>query len=181
MVVERHVKNYLSNMLPKIEYHEEIQEPPHLIMVDHIECFEFPFENLKQEEFKHLLELGGTSPRTKLDAKEEIYNGPIEETCEEPLIEDIVKDCHVFMEVSECPQDSLSEEDDHICTIDLSQEETILEAYNETYDEICNEHNDDSLEGLLPCDLFLKKMNMIMRRDITRDVIPARKTLSYLT
>ena len=37
-----------------------------------------------------------------------------------------------------------------------------------------NEHNDDSLEGLLPCDLFLKKMTMIMRRDIARDVIQVR-------
>ena len=85
------------------------------------------------------------------------------------------------MEVSECPQDSLSEEDDHICTTDLPKEGTISKAYSETYGEICNEHNDDSLEGLLPCDLFLKKMTMIMRRDIARDVIPARKTLSYLT
>ena len=36
----------------------------------------------------------------------------------------------------------------------LPQEETIAEAYSEPYDEICHEHNDDSLEGLLPCDLF---------------------------
>ena len=35
--------------------------------------------------------------------------------------------------------------------------ETISEAYSETYDEICNEHNDDSLEGLLSCDLFSKE------------------------
>ena len=28
---------------------------------------------------------------------------------------------------------------------------------------------------------FLKKMTMIMRRDIATDVIPARKALSYLT
>ena len=96
MVAERRVKNYLSNMLPEIEYHEEIQEPPRLIMVDHIECFEFPFENLNQEEFKHLLELGGTIPGTQLDTKEEIHNGPIEETCEEPLIGDIVEDRQYF-------------------------------------------------------------------------------------
>ena len=38
-----------------------------------------------------------------------------------------------------------------------------------------NEHNDDSLEGLLPCDLFLNKMTMIMRRDIARNVIQVRK------
>ena len=87
--------------------------------------------------------------------EEPLHEHPIEETHEEPLIEDIVKDPHVSMEVSECPQDYFSEEDDHICTTDLPQEETISEAYSETYDEIYNEHNDDSLEGLLPYDLFL--------------------------
>ena len=45
-------------------------------------------------------------------------------------------------------------DDDHTYTPYLSQEETVAEAYNETYDGICNEHNDDSLVGLLPCDLF---------------------------
>ena len=43
------------------------------------------------------------------------------------------------------------------------EDETIAESYSETYDENCNIHdgtpmcspyNDDSLEGLLPCDLF---------------------------
>ena len=63
-------------MLSEIEYHEENQELPRLIMVDYIECFEFPFENINQEEFKHLLEHGGTIPRTQLDAKEEIHNDP---------------------------------------------------------------------------------------------------------
>ena len=59
----------------------------------------------------------------------------------------------------QCPQDSLSEEDDHICTIDLPQEETITKAYSETCDEIRHEHNDDSVEGLLPCDLFSEEDN----------------------
>ena len=36
----------------------------------------------------------------RLFLKEEpLHEDPIEETCEEPLIEDIVKDSHVFMEV----------------------------------------------------------------------------------
>ena len=48
----------------------------------------------------------------------------------------------------------------------LLQDETIIKYYNETYDEISNVHdgtptcspyNDDSLEGLLPCDLFSKE------------------------
>ena len=43
------------------------------------------------------------------------------------------------------------------------KDETIAESYSETYDGNCNIHdgtpmcspyNDDSLEGLLPCDLF---------------------------
>ena len=97
-----------------------------------------------------------SSTLEQLFLKEEpLHEDLIEETCEEPLIEDIVEDPHVSMEVSECPQDYFSEEDDHICTTNLPQEETISEAYSETYDEICNEHTDDSLEGLLPCDLFL--------------------------
>ena len=62
----------------------------------------------------------------------------------------------------ECFHDYFSD-DDHIRTLDLPRDETIIEAYNETYDEICNVHvgtptcspcNDNSLEGLLPCDLF---------------------------
>ena len=45
------------------------------------------------------------------------------------------------------------------------KDETIAESYSETYDENCNVHdgtptcspyNDDSLEVLLPCDLFSK-------------------------
>ena len=63
----------------------------------------------------------------RLFLKEEpLHEDPIEETCEEPLIEDIVKDSHVFMEVSDCPQYYFSEEDDHIGTTDLAQEETFL-------------------------------------------------------
>ena len=99
-------------MLPKIEYHEEIQEPPRLIMVDHIECFEFHFENLNQEEFKHLLQHGGTIPRTQLDAKKEIHK--------DPLIEDIIENPpHDAIEYLNCTQDYFSEEDYHIGTIDL--------------------------------------------------------------
>ena len=54
----------------------------------------------------------------------------------------------------------------HICTPGQSQDETIIESFNETYDESCNVHdgtptcspyNDDSLEGLLPCDLFFEE------------------------
>ena len=46
------------------------------------------------------------------------------------------------------------------------KDETIAESYSETYDENCNIHdgtsmcspyNDDSLEGLLPCDFFSKE------------------------
>ena len=83
VAVERNLKNSFSNMLPKIDYHEEIQEPPRLIMVDNIECFEFPLKNLNKEEIKHLLEHSGTIPRTHLDAKKEIHKNP--------LIEDIIK------------------------------------------------------------------------------------------
>ena len=36
VVVERHIKKYFTNMLPEIEYHEEIQEPPRIIVMDHI-------------------------------------------------------------------------------------------------------------------------------------------------
>ena len=63
------------------------------------------------------------------------------------------------IEYLKCPQDYFSDKDDHICTTDLPQEENISEAYSETYDEICNEQNDDSLEGLLPCDLFSEEDN----------------------
>ena len=64
-----------------------------------------------------------------------------------------------------------------------------VEDYNQQLDNLTknfgtnptNEHNDDSLEGLLPCDLFLKKkMTMIMRRDIARDVIQVRKNPLHL-
>ena len=44
-----------------------------------------------------------------------------------------------------------------------------------------NEHSDDGLEGLLPCDLFLKNMIMITRRDIAKDVIQVRKSPLHLT
>ena len=46
------------------------------------------------------------------------------------------------------------------------EDETIAESYSETYDENCNiydgspmcsPYNDDSPEGLLPCDLFSKE------------------------
>ena len=58
----------------------------------------------------------------KIFLKEEpLHEDPIEETCEDPLIEDIFKDPHVFMEVSECPKYYFSKEDEHIRTIDLAQ------------------------------------------------------------
>ena len=76
---------------------------------------------------------------------------------EEPFIEDIVEDPHVTSteNIEDWgPSHDYFSDEDHICSPVQSQEETISEAYNETYDEICNEHNDDSLEGLLPCDPF---------------------------
>ena len=86
---------------------------------------------------------------------------------EEPLIEKIVEDPpHVTSTENsndwECVHDYFSD-DDHICTPDLLKDETIAESYSETYDEnrnvhdgtpTCSPYNDDSLEGLLPCDHF---------------------------
>ena len=81
-------------------------------MVDHIECFEFPFENLNQEEFKHLLERCGTIPRTQLDAKKQIHKNS--------LIEDIIENPpHDAIEYLKCHEDYFSKEDDHIETTDL--------------------------------------------------------------
>ena len=79
---------------------------------------------------------------------------------------------HGLPEVSN--QETNSSDPDHIYMVDQAypllpskqykpKDETITESYSETYDENCNTHdgtpmcspyNDDSLEGLLPCDLF---------------------------
>ena len=86
---------------------------------------------------------------------------------EEPLIENIIEDpLHVTQTDNsddwECFHDYFND-DDHICTPNLPQDETITKAYNETYDESCNVHdgtptcspyNDDSMDGFMPCDLF---------------------------
>ena len=98
-------------MLPEIEYHEEIQKPPCLIMVDHIECFEFLFENLNQEEFKHLLEHGGTIPRTQLNAKKEIHKNPLIEDIIDNPPDDVIEDL-------KCAQVYVSD-NDNIYTVDL--------------------------------------------------------------
>ena len=103
-------------------------------------------KNTNKEEFQHILEHGWTIPRTQLNSKKEIHQNP--------LIEDIIENPpHDAIEYLKCHQYYLSEEDDHNGTKYLPKEETISEAYSETHDEICNEHNDDSLEVLLPCDL----------------------------
>ena len=74
----------------------------------------FYLEASKQHEHLMRSEEPTFSTLEQLFLKEEpLHEDPIEETCEETLIEDIVKDPHVFMEVSECPQDYFSEEDDH--------------------------------------------------------------------
>ena len=100
----------------------------------------------------------------------EIHYDPIESVHEEPLVEKIVEDPpHVTStEISndwELFHDYFSD-DDHICTIDLLKDETIVESYSETYDEnsnvhygspTCSPYNDDSLESLLPCDLFFEE------------------------
>ena len=64
----------------------------------------------------------------------------------------------------------------------------ILQDYSQQLDDFpkkfstnsTNEHNDDSLEGLLPCDLFSEEDDLIMRRDIARDVIQVRKNPLHL-
>ena len=122
-----------------------------------------------------------------------IHDDPIDSMHEEPLIEKIIEGPPQVTSTEnsdnwECFHDYFSD-DDHICTPDLPQDETITESYSETYDEnhkvhdgtpTCSPYNDDSLEDLLPCDLFLKKMILIRRRtSIAWDVMPAMKTLSY--
>ena len=75
---------------------------------------------------------------------------------------------HGLPEVSN--QEKNSSEPDHIYMVPYKQykpeDETIAESYSETYDENCNIHdgtpmcspyNDDSMEGLLPCNLFSKE------------------------
>ena len=89
----------------------------------------------------------------------EIHDDPIEFVHEEPFIEDIVEDPHVTLTENiedRGPSHDYFSDEDHICTLDQSQDETITKSY-ETYDEICNEHNDNSLRGLLPGDPFSKE------------------------
>ena len=102
---------------------------------------------------------------------------------------------HGLPEVSN--QETTSSEADHIYMVGQSypfppskqynpEDETIAEYYSETYDENCNIHdgtpmcspyNDDSLEGLLPCDLFSKEDNcMKMRTSISWSMIQVTKT-----
>ena len=86
-------------------------------------------------------------------------------------------------------------DDDHICTPDPPQEETIIEVYNETYEEIhevcnmyddtppCSPLRDEVLECFTTCNTFeTKLLRMIivnMRRlFISGNVIPLMKTLS---
>ena len=59
---------------------------------------------------------------------------------EDSFIEDIIEDPpHVTLTNNTKDWESFHDyfsDDDHICTPDLPQRETITEAYNETYDEI---------------------------------------------
>ena len=93
--------------------------------------------------------------------EEEICDDSIDFVHEEPLIENIVEDPRHDTSTKNIDDweffHDYFNDGDQICTPDRSQDETGTEAY-ETYDEIYNEHNDNSLRGLLPCDLFLKKM-----------------------
>ena len=87
---------------------------------------------------------------------------------EEPFIEDIVEDPpHITStkNIEDCgPSHDYLSDEDHICTPDQSQDETITKAY-ETYDESYNEHIDNSLRGLLPCDLFSKEDDYDLEED----------------
>ena len=65
----------------------------------------------------------------------------------------------------ECSHDYFID-NDHNFSLDLPQEETITEAYKETYDKIsmvcddtrpCSPHVDEGLESLLPCNIFEAK------------------------
>ena len=142
-------------MLPEIEYHEEIQEPPHLIMVDNIECYEFSLQKFTKEEIKHILEHSGTIPRTQLDAKKEIHKNPlIEYIIENPL--------HDAIEDLKCAQVFVSD-NDNTYTPDLPQEETITKIYKENFDEVCMVYDetplccplsDEVLENFAPSNIF---------------------------
>ena len=86
---------------------------------------------------------------------------------EEPLIEHIIEDPRHVTSTENSDDWELFHDYfrdyDHICTPDIPRDEAITKAYSETYDESCNVHdgtptcspyNDDSLEGLLSCDIF---------------------------
>ena len=87
---------------------------------------------------------------------------------EEPFIEDVVEDTPSITSTKNIedwgPSHDYFSDEDHICTLDQSQDETITKAY-ETYDEICKEHNDNILQGLLPCDLFSKEDDYDLKED----------------
>ena len=70
-------------------------------------------------------------------------------------------------------------------SIEYPFHDIITESYKKTYDKIsmvcddtrpCSPYNDDSLEGLLPYDLFLKKMSMKMRTSITWSMAQVTET-----
>ena len=142
--LDKFPEGFLHASLPQIDYHEEDPKLPHLIKIENDRYWVLP-------------------PRDQNE--EEIHDDPIDDVHEEPFIEDPP---HVTLTENiddwECFHDYFSDYD-HICTPNLPQDETITEAYNETYDQISNEHNDNSLEGLLPCDLFSKEDDYDLEED----------------
>ena len=110
-----------------------------------------------------------------------IPSDPIEYVYKVSLIEDNIEDpFHDIIietiENLECSHDYFTD-NDHIFSPYLPQEQTIIEAYKETYDKIsmvcddtrpCSPHVDEGLESLLPCNILSEEDCYEYKEDMDR-------------
>ena len=138
------LEKLITASLPWIKYHEE-SELPRLIMVGNDKYWELPLRDYNREEIKYHRDNGAIIKELSTLHEEEIHDDPIEVVHEEPFIEDIVED-PPYVTTRETienwgPSRHYFSDEDHICNLGQFQHKTIIESYNETYDEISNVHD----------------------------------------
>ena len=163
------LESLLEHLSEEDIHDNPIEELPHVV-INKVDCVEFPLSYLREEEIKRIIKEYEVSLNTQQDYENgNIHDNHIEEFLEEPLFGDISENHHHItliennkdLEKLEEPieQHIPSDPIEYVHKVSLIKdniEETITEAYKETYDKInmvcddtipCSPHVDEGLES----------------------------------
>ena len=157
------LESLLEHLSQEEIYDTPIEELPHVI-IDNVECVEFPRSYLRKEEVKRLIKEYEVSLNTQQDSEDgNIHDNHVEELHKEPMIEHIVEDSpHVT--ITENIEDLRFSQDCCNACPEIPHEETITEinTYEEVYDVYddtppCSSLRDEVLESLNSHNVFETK------------------------